>query len=83
MTENKKPKKKMGRPRKNPEGRDFKATIYLEKPVKEDLYDMARIAGTTASDLIHDLIEKEADQHREEINMLRRMRDGDLPPLIF
>ena len=49
MTE--KPKKKMGRPRKNPEGRDFKATIYLEKPVKEDLYDMARIAGTTASDL--------------------------------
>lgn len=76
-------KKKMGRPRKNPEGRDFKAIVYLEQNVKDDLYDLARLTGLSVSDYLHSLIEREADLHREEVDMLRRMRNGNMPPLIF
>lgn len=76
-------KKKMGRPRKNPEGRDFRAVVYMDEPVKDDLYDLARITGLSASEYVYALIVKEANSRRDEIDALRRMRGGELPPLIF
>ena len=64
----------IGRPRKSPQCRDKKITIYLTPEVVRDLQDLARIEGTTTPDYVFRLIELEADRRKEDLETIRKMR---------
>lgn len=64
----------MGAPRKSPEGRDQKLTIYITASLKNDVKDLARIEGTTTPDYIFRLIEREAHNRAQDLNTIREMR---------
>ena len=65
---------RMGAPRKSPEGRDQKLTIYITASLKNDVKDLARIEGTTTPDYIFRLIEREAQTRADDLNLIRKMR---------
>ena len=64
----------MGRPRKSPEGRSKKLTIYITGELEEDVKDLARIEGTTTPDYVFRLIEREAKNRANDLELIRNMR---------
>lgn len=65
---------RMGRPRKSPEGRNKKLTIYITEELEEDVKDLARIVGTTTPDYVFRLIEREAKNRADALDLIRKMR---------
>ena len=65
---------RMGRPRKSPEGRNKKLTIYITEELEEDVKDLARIVGTTTPDYVFRLIEREAKNRSQALDLIRKMR---------
>ena len=65
---------RMGRPRKSPEGRNKKLTIYITEELEEDVKDLARIVGTTTPDYVFRLIEREAKNRAQALDLIRKMR---------
>lgn len=64
-----------GRPRKSPEGRSRKLTIYLTPALEADVKDLARIARLSTPDYIFRLIEREKDRRADALNTFRSLEE--------
>lgn len=64
-----------GRPRKSPEGRTRKLTIYLTPALDADVKDLARIQRLSTPDYIFRLIERERDRRADALNTFRALEE--------
>ena len=65
-----------GRPRKSPEGRSKKITIYLTQALENDVKDLARIQRLSTPDFIFRLIERERDRRAEALSTFRALEEN-------
>lgn len=68
---------RMGAPRKSPEGRTKKITVYITPALEEDLKDLARIDGRTTPDYIFRLVERESRTRANDLRLIREMRQNN------
>lgn len=66
----------MGAPRKSPEGRTKKITVYITPALEEDVKDLARIVGTTTPDYIFRLIARESRLREKDLAIIREIRQN-------
>ena len=67
---------RMGAPRKSPEGRTKKITVYITPALEEDVKDLARIVGTTTPDYIFRLISRESRLREKDLAIIREIRQN-------
>lgn len=70
-------KPRMGAPRKSPEGRTKKITVYITPALEEDLKDLARIDGRTTPDYIFRLVERESKNRANDLRLIREIRQNN------
>ena len=64
-----------GRPRKSPEGRSRKLTLYLTPALDDDVKDLARIQRLSTPDYIFRLIERERDRRADALAAFRALEE--------
>ena len=64
-----------GRPRKSPEGRSRKLTLYLTPALDDDVKDLARIQRLSTPDYIFRLIERERDRRANALATFRALEE--------
>ena len=68
---------RMGAPRKSPEGRTKKITVYITPALEEDVKDLARIDGTTTPDYIFRLVARESRNRAHDLELIRQIRQNN------